>query len=73
MLCSEGIQVQLKYKLETFYREPTRDGIPVSGFLPIQGDKINFLDITNDGLKPGVNPNPEAYELWANIERKITN
>lgn len=55
----------------TFYSDPTHNDDPVAGFYPIQNDKIHFLDITNDGPKPGVNPNEKSYELWANIERQI--
>lgn len=45
------------------------DGNPIPEFQPIQGDQVHFLDITSDGLKPGVNPNQEAYALWARIEK----
>lgn len=42
-----------------------------NGFLPIESEKMNFLDVTNDGLVPGVNPNRKAIELWARIEQQV--
>lgn len=56
---------------ETYFSEPTHDGDPVSNYLPIQDDRINFLDVTNDGLIVGINPNQEANQLWSGIERKV--
>lgn len=42
-----------------------------AGFKPILNNEINFLDVTNDGLKPGKNPNQAANQLWENIEEKL--
>lgn len=50
---------------------PAHNGDPVDEFLPIKGDQVNFLDITNDGLKPGVDPNKKANEFWSGIELQI--
>lgn len=41
------------------------------GFKPIQNGEINFLDITNKGLMPGVNPNGKAMDFWMNIEKRM--
>lgn len=47
------------------------DDDPISGFLPVQNDRLNFLDVTNDGLKLGVNPNQRVDGFWTQIEQKI--
>lgn len=44
---------------------------PSPGFKPIQNGEINFLDITNKGLMPGVNPNGKAMDFWMNIEKRM--
>lgn len=41
------------------------------GSLPIQSGKFNFIDVTNDGLQLGINPNQAAFELWTQIEQQI--
>lgn len=51
--------------------DPTHDGNPVDGFLPIQDDRVHFVDVTNDGLKPGINPNQAANEMWTQIEQQV--
>lgn len=53
------------------YSEPTHRGDPIDEFLPIQGHHVNFLDVTNDGLKPDVNPNRKANKMWAHIEHRV--
>ncbi|XP_055301656.1 esterase B1-like [Sitodiplosis mosellana] len=53
------------------YGEPTYQQEPIAGFLPIDDDQVNFLDVTNDGLMPGVNPNQKAMEFWAHVEREV--
>lgn len=40
-------------------------------FKPVQNGEINFLDITNNGFIPGLNPNVEAIQFWANIEKRL--
>lgn len=32
---------------------------------------MNFMDVTNDGLVAGVNPNQKAIDFWAHIEQQI--
>lgn len=32
---------------------------------------MNYLDVTNDGLIPGVNLNQEANALWSSIEQRV--
>lgn len=54
------------------FSEPTHNGEPTTGFLPIQNDQVNFLDVTNDGLKMGVNVNQRANEFWARIEEQAS-
>lgn len=44
---------------------------PSLGFKPIQNGEINFLNITNNGLKPGLNPNGKAMDFWMNIEERM--
>ncbi|XP_055312466.1 acetylcholinesterase-like [Sitodiplosis mosellana] len=50
---------------------PTHNDDPIAGFLPIQGDTINYINISNDGLKLGVSPNAKTNEFWANIDRLV--
>lgn len=57
--------------LNTFlHREPCHNDDLIANYLPIQNDKFNYLKITNDGLKMGLNPSGKSYEFWTNIERK---
>lgn len=53
-----------------FLREPTRDGDPVAGFSPIENGRMNFLDVTNNGLRAAANPNA-AFEFWEQIEAQM--
>lgn len=43
------------------------------GFQPIQNVEINFMDITNEGLKPGISPNARAMKFWSNIDKRLRN
>lgn len=63
--------MELNQSLYTFDSEPTHAKDPVDGFKPIRKDQVHFLDVTNDGLKLGVNPNQKANRLWDEIERQI--
>lgn len=54
-----------------FFREPTNDKDPTGGFLPVLRDRVHFLDVTNDELRPGVDPNQQANQFWADIEQQI--
>lgn len=38
-------------------------------FLPIENDKMNYIDFSNDGLKARVNPH-KSIKFWTEIERK---
>lgn len=40
-------------------------------FKPIQNGEINFLDITNEGFRAGMDPNGKAMEFWSNIEKRL--
>lgn len=53
------------------FSDPVVDGIPVDGFNPVRNDQVNYLDLTNGGVKFGVDPNGEANKLWASIEQQI--
>lgn len=57
--------------LISFHREPSHEKEPIDGFLPIEKDKVNFLDVVNGGLKLDVNINQGANELWARIEKQV--
>lgn len=48
-------------------RRPTIDGCPVKGYQPVRDCKINFLDITNDALIPGLSPKRDAIRFWNRI------
>lgn len=41
------------------------------GLKPIQNVEINFLDITNEGLRPEMSPNARAMEFWSNIDKRV--
>lgn len=53
-----------------FFSEPSHHGDPIDGFQPVTGGEINFLDINNNGLRLSRDPNKDAYELWASIEKQ---
>lgn len=53
-----------------FCSSPSYYGDPVD-LAPIQNGQVNFVDVTNDGLRVGVNPNQAANELWARVERQV--
>lgn len=64
------------FKMETktvhwHFSEPSHQNDPVEGFQPIQNDAVHFLDITNEGLIPGLSPNKKANDLWASIDQQI--
>lgn len=42
----------------------------ILGFQPIQSGELNFLDISNDGLKLSENPRKSANEFWTELEAK---
>lgn len=50
------------------FSKPTHEDDPVSGFQPIENGTIHFLDINNEGLIPGLDPNKYVRHLWARIE-----
>lgn len=37
---------------------------------PVQGDKVHFLELSNDGFTTGLNRKKEVYDLWAGIEEQ---
>lgn len=59
----------LKCLLLRFSSDPVHNGDPIAELKPVQKDQLHFLDVTNDGLKLGVNPDRERYELWAEIDQ----
>ncbi|XP_031637146.1 venom carboxylesterase-6-like [Contarinia nasturtii] len=46
---------------------PTVNGSPIRGYKPVQGHRINFLDITNNAMIPGVSPKKENVAFWHRI------
>lgn len=60
-------------RLEIFHREPSHNGRPINGFSPVQGNQLNFLDMSNDGLTLGTDLNKEAIEFWNHIGEEINN
>lgn len=51
------------------YGNPVHNGDPIDELKPVRKDQLHFLDITEDGLKLGVNPDKERYDLWAEIDQ----
>lgn len=51
-------------------RSPSVDDDPIAGYKPVRGHKINYLDITNDGLKVGTLPKRSAVRFWQKILHK---
>lgn len=43
------------------FRNPTHDSID---FKPVRKDEINYIDITNDGLRARVQPFSERIKFW---------
>lgn len=52
------------------FSEPTHNDDLVAGFLPIEGGVVNFLDLNNVEMLPGVDPNRKAMDFWAHIEQE---
>ncbi|XP_031621275.1 acetylcholinesterase 1-like [Contarinia nasturtii] len=50
------------------YGEPTHKNNLIPGYRPIKSGEFNFLDITNDGLKLGVNPRQRVMDFWHRTE-----
>lgn len=50
------------------HSEPTYKDELVAGYHAIDGNDIEFLDITNDGLRVDKNPRKTAMEFWASLE-----
>ncbi|XP_031636633.1 esterase B1-like [Contarinia nasturtii] len=53
------------------YGKPIQYGKPIKGFSPVQMNRVNFLDFTNDGLILGLDPNGEAIKFWTRIGEKL--
>lgn len=49
------------------FRDPAFKGDPISGYKPVKGDQLNYLNIRNDGLSVGVNPNENKMEFVEKI------
>lgn len=39
----------------------------------VEVDQINFLDVTNEGIIVGTNPNGERMQFWSNLISTIDN
>lgn len=50
------------------YSKPTIDGYPPNLFKPARENKIHYLNITNDGYFPRMNPRESDYRFWHNLE-----
>lgn len=55
--------------LSAFRSNPAPNSKP-TGLKPIQGDAVNYVDITNDGLLDGENPHNEAIQFWNELLNK---
>lgn len=53
-----------------YLSEPSYEDDPISGSQPVKNGVIHFLDITNEGIMSGLDPNKSTYELWASIEER---
>lgn len=52
-----------------YYRDPAPNSEPTE-LKPIQGDVINYVDITNNGLFVDVNPHIESIQFWNELLSK---
>lgn len=52
------------------FSSPIYQSDPADEFLPIRKQKVNYLDITNEGLIPGVAPKKQAISFWQRIMLK---
>lgn len=39
--------------------------------LPIETNKMHYIELSNEGLKAHINPHKESIDFWTNIERKV--
>lgn len=62
MICSIT-EVLIAFLFQT-YRQPAVDGNPINNFKPIEPNVTHFLNITNDGLYMGKNPNNRRTEFY---------
>lgn len=53
-----------------FYSDPSHKNDVDAEFQPIQGDKMHFIELNNDGLKTGINPHKESIDFWSKLEEK---
>jgi len=51
------------------YSDPTPNENPAN-FKPVQNNEINFLDINNEGLTPGLNPHRKSVQFWNDLYQK---
>ncbi|XP_055308325.1 esterase B1-like [Sitodiplosis mosellana] len=52
------------------YGEPSHEGDPVDEFQPVRNEKIQVIDINNEGVTIKSRPNQKAFDFWATIEKK---
>lgn len=66
---------QSTYRLKKFriYRKLSEISENGGDLRPIANNKVNFVDITNNGLIIKVNPNEAVYDLWHFVEKKAKN
>lgn len=64
--------ILIKKKLCDNSRNPTQNKDPVD-LRPIQKDVVNYVDITNNGLVVGVNPESRTTAFWDGFFTKHKN
>lgn len=52
------------------FSKPSYENDLGADFQPIHGDKMHYIEFTNDGLKASINPHKDTVEFWTKIERK---
>lgn len=55
---------------QIFSSDPSHESDFGDELRPIEGDQMNYIEFSNDGLKARVNPHKESIDFWTNLEQK---
>lgn len=53
------------------FRIPKIESAYLHEFPVVKGDVAAFVDITNDGIVTGLNPNERVFQFWREIEQEV--
>lgn len=52
-----------------YFSTPSHENDLGDKLIPIEGDQMNFIDFSNNGLKANVDPHKEAVDFWTGLEQ----